>query len=439
MIESEPSAAARHISSVGLMLLLSSGCFTAGPDVSDDVEDMGEGGSDSGGSDSSGSDTSASDASASDTSASTDDTDPPSGTAHVLVDVSGYLPAGSSYVPVGPSRLLDTRAAGQEFDSPLASDETISVTIAGKGGLPAAAQLGAVVLNVTVAKPNGQGYLAVYPDAPNPGTSNVNFSSKAAAGLVLVDPGADGKIEVFHVTNSGTSHVIVDAFGYFPPDADVHMITPVRVFDSRAAEFGAAKIPTGSRDLQLAGVDAVPLAGVGAIIANVTAVNQAGAGFATMHEAGMPLPDASSFTFGVTGPRSNLVIVPVSASGYATLFTSQTAHYLVDVLGWFGEGVDFEPIPPLRVQDTRIDDTGPLALGEVLTAAIVSPAAVPDDAVAIFGNVTVVNPSYSGFLKVYSDVEPSTSNLNFSTDATVANAMFATIADDGNIRVMLAE
>lgn len=428
MIENDPSSAAGHIS-VGLMLLLSSGCFTAGPGVSDDV---GEDGSSA--SDVSASDMSASDTSASDTSASTD---PPSGTAHVLVDVSGYLPVGSSYVPVGPSRLLDTRVAGQEFDSPLASDETISVTIAGKGGLPAAAQLGAVILNVTVANPEGQGYLAAYPDAPYPGTSNVNFSAEAAAGLVLVDPGADGKIEVFHFTNDGTSHVIVDAFGYFPPDADVHMITPARVFDSRAAEFGAAKIPPGTRDLQLAGVDAVPLAGVGAVIANVTAVNQLGAGFATLYEAGTPLPDASNFTFGVSGARSNLVIIPVSALGYATLYTSQTAHYLVDVLGWFGEGGDFEPTPAIRVRDTRSDDMGPIAVGEVLTAAVVEPAAIPDNALAIFGNVTVVDPSYGGTLKVYSDVEPSTSNLSFSTGATVANAMFATIASDSNVRVML--
>jgi hypothetical protein len=363
---------------------------------------------------------------------------PPPANAHIIVDVSGYMPAESGYVPVGPSRLLDTRVAGQEFVGPLASNDIISVTIAGKGGLPAAAQLGAVVLNVTVANPEGQGYLAAYPDAPYPGTSNINFSAEpAVAGLVVVDPGADGKVDMLHFTNNGTSHVVVDAFGYFPPEANVHMVTPARVFDSREAEFGAAKIPAGTRDLQLAGDAGVPLAGVSAVIANLTVVAPVDAGFATIYEAGTPLPTTSNLNHGIGEVRSNLVIVPLSASGHATLYTLQEAHYVVDVLGWFGEGVDFEPISPIRVRDTRIDNIGPISLGSSIAARVVDPSTVPDDALAIFGNLTVVHPSYSGFLKVYPDVEPSTSNLNFSIDATVANAIFATIADDGNIRVQL--
>src|SRR5947209_7133623 len=59
---------------------------------------------------------------------------------------------GSTYVPLTPTRLLDTRTAGPGgTDAPLGVSATRAVTIAGQGGVPSdVSQVTAVVLNLTV-------------------------------------------------------------------------------------------------------------------------------------------------------------------------------------------------------------------------------------------------------------------------------------------------
>ena len=72
----------------------------------------------------------------------------------LLVDVNGYVPAGSSVGSLSPARLLDSRAGGATVDGQLAgigqrpTGSITEVPVAGRGGVPADAS--AVVLNVTV-------------------------------------------------------------------------------------------------------------------------------------------------------------------------------------------------------------------------------------------------------------------------------------------------
>jgi hypothetical protein len=363
---------------------------------------------------------------------------PPSTTTDVVFDVSGYLPAASGYVPVAPTRLLDTRVMGGEYYGALVDGQAIEVTMAGHAGIPDASGIGAVVLDIAVVDPQGDGFLAAYPDGVYQGTSSINFAAgETTAGLVIVDPGDDGKITLYHRTVMGGSYVVVDAFGYFSPGADIHMVTPARVFDSRQAAFGGVPLPAGATDVQLAGIGGIPLAGVGAVIANVTVVEPVSNGYATIYEAGTPQPVTSNLNYASdTVARANLVIVPVSDSGLATLYTLQDAHYLVDVLGWFGEGIDFEPIAPLRLLDTRIDGGGiPLGHMSPLSIDVIGAPTIPDDVRAIFGNLTVVEPPRPGHLQVYADTVPSTSNLNFNAGMVVANAVLTEVSPAGNIHI----
>lgn len=367
---------------------------------------------------------------------------PPPASTHVLFDVSGYLPANSGYVPVGPARILDTRLNGQEHFGPLPPDEVMEVTVAGRAGLPAANQIGAVVLNITVAKPQGGGWLTVNPDDAESATSNINFyEQESTPGLVIIEPGADGTIHLHHgstdFTNNAGGHIVVDTFGYFPPDADIHMVTPARVFDSQLMQYGAAMLPAGTTDVQLAGVGGIPIGDeVGAVIANVTAVKPSGSGWATVHEAGQPQPVTSNLNYTANYTRANLVIIPVSHAGLASIYTEKSSHYIVDVLGWFGAGVDFEPISPLRLRDTRTDDL-PLGHEGWLSIDAAGMPTIPDDVVAIFGNLTAVNPTALGFLQVYPDplLVPLTSNANFNGGKTVANAVLTEVSPTGYINV----
>src|SRR5205807_284214 len=84
--------------------------------------------------------------------------------------------AGSALTPVGPTRVLDTRSAvGVAGTSPLGSDATLSLQLAGTNGVPASG-VSAVVLNVTATQPSDASFLTVYPDGqPQPASSNLNF------------------------------------------------------------------------------------------------------------------------------------------------------------------------------------------------------------------------------------------------------------------------
>ncbi|CAN0409357.1 unnamed protein product, partial [Phaeothamnion confervicola] len=84
--------------------------------------------------------------------------------AHLLADVSGYFPAVTTFVPLLPARVLETRvAAGQiGFTGPKpVAGRTIELTVAGKGGVPLFAST--VVLNITGTEAAADGFVQVWP------------------------------------------------------------------------------------------------------------------------------------------------------------------------------------------------------------------------------------------------------------------------------------
>ena len=113
---------------------------------------------------------------------------------HVVVDVQGWFLAGQGPVPMTPVRLADSRSG---FGSArLQSGQLGSLTVAGRAGLPAVA-LGAVVVNLTVTNPDGDGWLAAWGVGAAPGTSNVNFVARqTVATLAVVPVAADGTIRL---------------------------------------------------------------------------------------------------------------------------------------------------------------------------------------------------------------------------------------------------
>ena len=128
-------------------------------------------------------------------------------TAHVIVDVFGaYAPSGSQFVPLSPSRIIDTRAG-----APIDSGESRRFSVAGLGGVPPNAT--AVVLNVAADRATAPGYLTVHPcGATPPVVSNLNFApGQALANLVQVRLAAG---DICIAAESAT-HVFADVAGYF--------------------------------------------------------------------------------------------------------------------------------------------------------------------------------------------------------------------------------
>jgi hypothetical protein len=127
----------------------------------------------------------------------------------------------NSFVPVSPTRILDTRPAPQNVGGlvgPLVSGQAITFQVTGVAGVPANAS--AVVMNVTVDATTGSSFLTVFPAGETrPTASNLNWvAGTTIPNLVTVKIGAAGQVSVFNL--NGNAHVIADVAGYYVPGND---------------------------------------------------------------------------------------------------------------------------------------------------------------------------------------------------------------------------
>src|SRR5947199_183890 len=80
------------------------------------------------------------------------------GSVHILADLAGYYAAsaGSAFFPAGPVRLMDTRTGAGGTTGPVAAGATVTLQVAGNGGVPSSG-VTSVVLNLTAVSPSGSG------------------------------------------------------------------------------------------------------------------------------------------------------------------------------------------------------------------------------------------------------------------------------------------
>jgi hypothetical protein len=140
-------------------------------------------------------------------------------TAQAIFDVTGYFTpgvTGAVYVPLTPTRVLDTRNGTGGLGGPFTNHAARTFTV---GGIPAGAT--AVTGNLTVTGQTSSGYLFIGPVATNnPTSSTLNFPvGDDRANAVTVALGAGGTLSItFVAPSSGPSaQAIFDVTGYFTP------------------------------------------------------------------------------------------------------------------------------------------------------------------------------------------------------------------------------
>ncbi|AWZ08958.1 MULTISPECIES: PKD domain-containing protein [unclassified Streptomyces] len=251
-----------------------------------------------------------------------------SGQGHLIVDFVGYYQpnAGQRFSPIAPTRALDTRSTG----GALGGGQTRTVKVAGVNGIPADAT--AVALNLTGTGATEQAHVIAYPDpAKRPATSNLNVEpGKDKSNQAIVPVGPNGTITLY--TNSGSTHVILDAVGYYGKDGKA-LFTPVvpkRLADTRST----GKLAPGATT----NISGLPANSVGAVL-NLTATDTTDPGFLTAYAFGATRTDASSLNTipGRTVP--NHVTTPVT-DGKVAVFNSYGGpnHVITDLLGHFTKG-----------------------------------------------------------------------------------------------------
>jgi len=139
----------------------------------------------------------------------------------LIVDLMGYYSGVTAavsedglFVPVSPTRLLDTRSSPNPLGQNVAlhHEWTVEVGVAGQAGVPS--QTSAVALNVTMTRAQGEGYVTVHPAGttrPDSSNLNVNKAGITAANHVQVSSRTRG---VSFYSYGGTD-LIVDIFGWF--------------------------------------------------------------------------------------------------------------------------------------------------------------------------------------------------------------------------------
>ena len=191
------------------------------------------------------------------------------GTAHVLVDVLGWISSsqhpvnGDRLVVAGPGRVYDSRdprfggnafSPGQSVRVPIRGADSLSPAIADL--VPDDPAISAVLVNITGINTFGNSadtFVSAVPFDPSntgaPSTSNLNLRrGQIKANLALVQLGADGAITLYN--SAGNVHLALDVVGYLRPGDPatragriVPLDVPFRVIDTRQQRAGA---PAGS-------------------------------------------------------------------------------------------------------------------------------------------------------------------------------------------------
>ena len=273
------------------------------------------------------------------------------GRAHIIADVTGWLPSGQGFNALSPSRVFDTRTGAPgvpagRVGNAAGTAPPLVVDLLGRNGVPSAG-VGAIALNLTTTNTSGSGYVSVYPCASAatapPTVSNVNFTTGRTVPnsvILPVDAATAPGRTCFRVV--GNADLIVDVAGWFASGQDLTTIAPVRALDTRTGVGGVSttRVGEGGHRLRFDPVaNGLVPAGATAVVLNLTATGTTAspAGYLTAYPCssiadGPPNVSNVNFTSGAT--VANAAIVPLGAGGFCLAAYGAT-HAIADVSGWF--------------------------------------------------------------------------------------------------------
>jgi hypothetical protein len=196
------------------------------------------------------------------------------------------------------------------------------------------------------------------------------------------------------------------------------------------------------KSVDIAGRLGIPNSAV-AITGNLTIVGQQQAGYASL----TPLPNANPATSTINFPlgdnRANNITSPLSNAGGVSLTYKASAgkqtHFILDVTGYFlnnNTGSTYNTLPgdPVRMLDTRSGP--PVAEDAPFSFDVAGRLGVPNNAIAVTGNLTVTNATGTGFVTLSTNAppaNPATSTINFPAGDTRANGVTIKLSGGGGL------
>jgi lysozyme len=176
-------------------------------------------------------------------------------------------------------------------------------------------------------------------------------------------------------------------------------VEPVRFVDTRVG-LGGSNAFTGPLTVQIP--DAVPADATGVVL-NASVVDPSGAGYLRAAAAGTtPLATALNYSGGQSS--TGLVVATMDATRNATMtLYGGSGQLVLDVVGYYtaaaGTGGHYVPVTPSRIADSRTG-VGIPAGAQHGDVTVLLPDSVPADAPGVVLNVSVVEPTHAGYLRV---------------------------------------
>ena len=270
--------------------------------------------------------------------------------------------------------------------------------------------------------------------------STASFITSGSCTITASQAGNGSYSAATPVSQSFTVHSGSNALQFVP-------VTPCRVADTRLSNgpFGGPEMTAGStRNFFVpnssCGIPSTALA----YSLNVTVVPDARLSYLTIWPAGQTQPVVS--TLNSDGRiKANAAIVPAGSSGGVAVYVTDSTQVVLDIDGYFVSGnssaLDFYPVTPCRVADTRLDNG---LLGRPYLSAgvarsfpiLTSSCNIPSSAQAYSLNFTAVPHSQLSYLTTWptGQAQPVVSTLN-SRGPVTANAAIVPAGTEGAVDV----
>jgi alpha-tubulin suppressor-like RCC1 family protein len=289
------------------------------------------------------------------------------GDTDLVIDVQGFyvtsdaIASGSTFVPITPCRIVDTRNGGGPLDASALRTWQVAGSgagFAGQGGrtggcgIPADAL--AVEATITATAPERAGFLRAWPATSSaPLATFLNYPARhsttnTGAIAIAVDPSA---ADLTLRALNGRTHVVIDVQGYYAPVGTGTSFTPVspcRIVDTRR---GGGRVPgNANRTFRVTGNGDFAAQGgypggcgipdsAAAVEATVSVVSPLGSGYLRTWPGDRSEPNATVVNFRRGANLTNTGATTIATSaGTADLTVGArgaATYVVIDIQGWY--------------------------------------------------------------------------------------------------------
>ncbi len=273
--------------------------------------------------------------------------------------------------------------------------------------------------------------------------STLNYEQLQTVSNQAIVPLDRGDVCLFSLA---TAHIVIDINGYVAATGSqtFNPVQPKRLLDTRKTDQAPGQRPSGRADDGRNEPRTRRSACRG---------NQSDSGATSIQRldprvpCDQPEPTTSSVSARHQRVIASSVIVPLAADGTICLTSMMATDVVIDVTGWFGPaaGLDFVPIVPIRLADTRSFGTtlNPWTRGQMVPAGTVveiqvaGVRGVPAGVTGATINLVALGASNPGWLRAVPCGSASeVSNVNFSSPAPIANGANVRLSAAGKICVV---